>query len=187
MRKDENGYIAVETLGSFTLLVVLATSILMLINITIVQSRIHYALTQTANELSVYSYVIHAAEMGDLIGGALDDVVEGLDFISFFIGDPRKIIDDAFGTVIRLMMEKHLSIAGMSADAYLKQNKVMGGFNGLVTSFDTENYFNLNGNVVLTVNYRIEYSFGFLPEAMKTLSVSQTAMTKAWLGGDNYD
>ena len=48
MKRDEGGYIVVETITSFLLFVLLNISILSLINIVTVQSRIHYAVTQAA-------------------------------------------------------------------------------------------------------------------------------------------
>ena len=45
MKRDENGYIVVETIGCFVLFVFLMTSILSLINIVTLQARVHYALT----------------------------------------------------------------------------------------------------------------------------------------------
>lgn len=69
MKKNEEGYIVVETALSFMLFVLLVVSILSLINIVTVQARIHYALTQTANELSIYSYVLDALGLsGDIKG-----------------------------------------------------------------------------------------------------------------------
>ena len=59
MRKDENGSILIETIGSFILFVFLVVAILSLINIVAVQARIHFALTQTAETVSMYSYVLH--------------------------------------------------------------------------------------------------------------------------------
>lgn len=59
MRRN-GGYVVVETAVAFMLFVLLVVSILSLINVVTVQARIHYALTQTANELSMYSYVIDA-------------------------------------------------------------------------------------------------------------------------------
>ena len=53
----EDGYIVVETLFSFTMLVMLMVTIISLINIVAIQSRIHYAITQTAQEMSMYAYV----------------------------------------------------------------------------------------------------------------------------------
>lgn len=58
MRKDENGYIVVETLGTFIPFVLVVVSILSLVNIVTLQSRVHYALTQAANTLSMYSYTL---------------------------------------------------------------------------------------------------------------------------------
>ena len=55
---NENGHIVVETIGTFIPFILLAVSILSLVNIVTVQARIHYALTQTANSLSVYSYTL---------------------------------------------------------------------------------------------------------------------------------
>lgn len=54
MGKNENGYITVETLGTFLPFVLLVVSILSLVNIVTAQTRVHYALTQTANAISVY-------------------------------------------------------------------------------------------------------------------------------------
>lgn len=65
MQRDEHGYIVVETIGSFLLLVLLITSILSLINIVTVQSRIHYALSQTAQSVSMYCYALEAAGIAD--------------------------------------------------------------------------------------------------------------------------
>lgn len=58
MKKDEGGYIVVETILCFVLFVLLMLSILSLVNIVAVQARMHYAMTQTAQTLSMYSYVL---------------------------------------------------------------------------------------------------------------------------------
>lgn len=72
MQKNEDGYIVVETIGTFMLFTLLVVSILSLINIVTIQTRVHYALTQTANELSMYSYVIDALGLSNDIK-ALDE------------------------------------------------------------------------------------------------------------------
>ena len=54
---NEAGYIVVETLFSFTMLIMVMTVITSLINIVSIQSRIQYAITQTAQEMSMYAYV----------------------------------------------------------------------------------------------------------------------------------
>ena len=67
MSRDENGHVAVETLGTFVPLVLLMISILSLVNIVTVQARIHYALTQTANTLSMYCYSLEVLGMAEAI------------------------------------------------------------------------------------------------------------------------
>ena len=58
MHEDENGYIVVETVGAFIPFVLLIVSILSLVNIVALQARVHYALTQAANTLAMYSYAL---------------------------------------------------------------------------------------------------------------------------------
>lgn len=65
MRKDENGYIVVETIGAFILFVLLITSILSLVNIVALQARVHYAITQAAQTLSMYSYTLEVTGVAD--------------------------------------------------------------------------------------------------------------------------
>jgi len=57
-RSGEEGYIVVETVGAFVPFVLLVISILSLVNIVALQARVHYALTQAAGTLSMYSYVL---------------------------------------------------------------------------------------------------------------------------------
>ena len=66
---DDYGHIVVETVGAFIPFVLLVVSILSLVNIVAVQSRIHYALTQTANSISMYSYTLE-------ILGVTDDLIQ---------------------------------------------------------------------------------------------------------------
>lgn len=54
----------VETIGSFLLFTLLIVSILTMINIVTVQARVHAALTQACETVSMYSYVL------DLTGAA---------------------------------------------------------------------------------------------------------------------
>lgn len=65
MRRDERGYIVVETIGSFLLFVLAVTSILSLINIVAVQARVHYAITQAAQTVSMYCYVLDVTGAAD--------------------------------------------------------------------------------------------------------------------------
>ena len=67
MQKDERGYIILEFVGSFLLFFLLIISVLSLVNIVTVQARIHYALTQTANMLSMYGYITHVTGVDKLL------------------------------------------------------------------------------------------------------------------------
>jgi hypothetical protein len=54
--RKEGGYIVIETIGTFIPFLFLILSILSLINIVTVQARVHFALTQAAESLSMYFY-----------------------------------------------------------------------------------------------------------------------------------
>jgi len=56
--KDDEGYVFVETIGVFFPFLFLIISILCLVNIVTVQARVHYAMTQAANTLSMYCYTL---------------------------------------------------------------------------------------------------------------------------------
>ena len=95
MRKRENGYIMVEFIGTFIPLVLLVFSILTLVNVVVVQSRVHYAMTQAANTMSMYSYVLEVtgaannlntlsnqANEGAVIIENIDKVMDGISSLS---------------------------------------------------------------------------------------------------------
>lgn len=63
--RDKGGYIVVETTCSFVLFVLLIASILSIINIVTIQTRVHYAITQSAEMLSIYSYTLEATGVAE--------------------------------------------------------------------------------------------------------------------------
>jgi hypothetical protein len=75
MRQDQGAYIVVETVGSFIMFVLLITSILSLVNIVTLQARVHYALTQSAETLAIYSY---ALDVTDVSGVAALDFIDSI-------------------------------------------------------------------------------------------------------------
>lgn len=101
MRKNEDGYIVVETSVAFMLFVFLVVSILSLINIVTLQTRVHYALTQTANELSMYSYVVETL--------GLTSTIKGLD-------KTGKEVQDKIDGVINDLNTIETSVNGMTSD-----------------------------------------------------------------------
>ena len=239
MRKDETGYIVVETLTSFMLFVFFVTSILSLINIVVVQARVHYALTQTATSLSMYDYCLHVTGLDDRINDSakrseemrasvdefeknIQNVMNGLSqlaggdtesvdyagvwqsgseavdtvygWVDTIVHHPAEAIgmvltyasDDisaaAFEAVVRPVVGRYLTNGPLSGDEYLKQMNVIDGLSGLEI---TGSILDSNGDVAITVNYDIAYKFGTLPLPFgPKLSIEQTVVTKAWLGGD---
>ena len=65
MVNDEKGHILVETVCAFVPFVLLIVSILSLVNIVALQARVHYALTQAANTLSMYSYTLEVTGLAN--------------------------------------------------------------------------------------------------------------------------
>ena len=92
VKQQENGYIVVETTVAFMLFVLLVTSILSLVNIITLQTRIHYALTQAAITISIYSYTLEAA--------GVDDALQSIDHESKKIRKPAGEIAADINSVI---------------------------------------------------------------------------------------
>ena len=90
--KDDNGYIVVETIGTFVPFILLVISILSLVNIVAVQARIHYALTQTANTISMYSYVLELTGLANDLTNISDKAERTADSVNKF----KSSIDSVF-------------------------------------------------------------------------------------------
>jgi len=218
MRNDENGYIVVETVGTFIPFVLLVISILSLVNIVTLQARVHNALTQAANTLSMYSYVLKATGVSDGLMATdakasnvrenINSVLIGIEFLSKgnglsgsggsktyswaeqMAGDPKAAIQNfanyglselqtvMFAEIVRPLMTRYLANGEMSGDEYLRSVRVVN------LEFIDCAMVDRNGNVKITVTYEIEYTFGALKLPFgPNLRVTQTAVTKAWLGG----
>lgn len=96
MRRDDGGYIVVETITSFLLFVFLNISILSLINIVTVQARIHYAVTQASEAVSMYTYALNLMGVTDhLVTNAkkAEGVEKGTDNVKAHISDTIKAIE----------------------------------------------------------------------------------------------
>jgi len=86
---DDDGYIVVETVGTFVPFVLLIVSILSLVNIVALQARVHYALTQAANTLSMYSYTLEVLDMAN----SLTSLANKADNVSRGMNDMRTDIN----------------------------------------------------------------------------------------------
>jgi hypothetical protein len=243
MRKDERGSILIEFVGSFLLFVLLIMSILTLVNIITVKARMHYALTQTANTVSMYGYVLYVTGVSEFLMGvdegasrfrdgvhtSIDDinkVLDGInnrDFAEVIAGadnltdnisnwgdsafeDPKATIQllmqaglseatgVAFELFLRGLMKHYLSNGEMSGSEYLQSIRINSDlqFHSLLANNNSV-LLNQDGNVRITVQYDIDYSFLGLRmpwgDNNPRLRITQSAMTKMWLGGsgDGYD
>lgn len=93
VKHDIRGYIVVETVGAFILFTLLVASILSLVNVVVVQARIHYAMTQSAETLSMYCYVLEVTGAADKIQGIEGRANEGRAEATNFINDINEVID----------------------------------------------------------------------------------------------
>ncbi|MCL2221773.1 MAG: hypothetical protein FWC20_05660 [Oscillospiraceae bacterium] len=218
MLKNEQGHIVVETVGTFIPFTLLVISILSLVNIVTMQARVHNALTQTANAISMYSYVLKitgvadelimldskASEGAEMIDAVLSGInafpgssgfdansgTRALDAAAQAAGDPRHVVQSLanYGInelrntlsaeIIRPMVMRFLSLGDKTGEEYLESVRVV--------SFDLTDsvIIDRNENIKLTVHYEVQYTFGALRIPFTpTLRITQTAVTKAWLGG----
>lgn len=182
---DEKAYISVETIGTFLPLVFLVVSILSLVNVAAAQARVHYALTQAANAISIYGYM-PGAELEKSAGGLKENVGE---IVGFAVDHAKKDAKSPDEALVRDLIGKYLSNGDMGGGEYLESVNVAGGLDGLeFCGLDLA--ADENGEVSLAVEYEIEYRFGALPLPFgPRLKIAQQAKTKAWQGGagEGYD
>ena len=191
-RDGEGGYIVVESITTFILFVLLMLSILTLVNIVTVQARMHYALTQSADTLSMYSYTLEvtgaaSAAMGVPRAGSkpskgtIESVIDGIlslqgDSGTFSRADYIWVDDpvSAVGLVLGHWMDANFgeSLLRPLVGRYLSNGDQSG--DEFLKSFNVEGgigdldftgskFLDSNGNVSLTVKYNIQYKFGALP------------------------
>lgn len=217
MRRGDDGYIVVETVGAFIPFVLLVVAILSLVNIVALQARIHNAMTQTAGALSMYSYVLEAAGVSDEImamderAGKFSDTVDGVlaginalsgggggvsevegmfDALDEAAGDPKDMIQnlanyglnglrkEVCAMMAQPLFRRYLTNGKMTAREYFDRTRVV--------SFEFTDcvIVDKDENVKLTAEYEVEYTFGVLRlPYTPTIHISQTVVTKAWLGG----
>ena len=190
MSKNEKGHIVVETVGTFIPLVLLMISILSLVNIVVVQARIHYALTQAAKTISVYSYAIGKIEDSEIMK-ELDSVFSGINLMKNNETTDSKDTIDIIGAItdyakselsgyladvlVSPIVERYLTNDGETGREFLKR------FGVTDLDFSSSVLLDENENVKLTAHYKVDYMFGALPIPFgPRLSITQTVITKAW-------
>jgi hypothetical protein len=215
MLKNEKGTILVEFIGSFLLFFLLIISILSLVNIVTAQARVHYALTETANTLSMYGYVISAADNAPQkikkTVGEIHDVLDilnkfGSGFSSWKGSAPSIAMNAVIGVFsgdmqvadikkdIRQLILNNLSAGNQSGEDYLRSVRIR---NIEVTDFaplyakasgKESALCDYRGNIKLTVEYEIDYTFMGLPLPFEPkLKIAQSVMTKIWFQRLGYN
>jgi len=194
--KDENGHIVVETVGTFIPLVLLMISILSLVNIVAVAARIHFALTQTALTLSVYSYLLKDVDMPDT-GARLSDIDSVFNGISKMTAGNTANNSDSLSVIEQVVEIAKGEVTGLVIDGLIRpvveRNLANGSISGKefknrfgVTNMDLRSsvFLDSDKNIKLTAQYDVDYTFGALPLPFgPKLRVTQTVITKAWQGG----
>lgn len=107
MKRDEKGYIVVETLLAFVLYLLAMLSILSLVNISVVQSRIHYAITEACESISMYSYIFQVTGQAKHITGLSGKAASAISNANDVVSSLNKIIDSG----------RNLDANGLSAGA----------------------------------------------------------------------
>lgn len=215
MRKDERGTILVEFVGYFWLFYLLIISILSLVNIVTAQARVHYALTETASTVSMYSYVISAANRaprnGDTVMREINETLNTLNKFKngfavwegsapskalaagskFYFGQAQSAI---LQSEIERMFYYNLAAGAQSGEDYLRSVRIS---NVKLTDLgpvdqkaygSTSVYRDHQQNIKLSIEYEIDYSFMGLPiPFVPTLRVGQSVMTKTWFQMRGYN
>ena len=148
------------------------------------------------------------SDAGGLIGSAGNALNLSYGWGEEAVGDPQEALgkllsfgqnelkNQVFEVMARPLVGRYLANGDMTGDEYLRSVGVVNSRTG-ASGIDALEFFKLSnlgegnsvlldkdGNVKLTVEYEVEYSFGALPLPFSpTLRITQTAVTKAWLNG----
>lgn len=183
IKNDIHGYIVVETILAFVPFTMAMLAIVMLINVVSAQSNVHYALTQTANEVSILSYLDQAAGRRERNAGTLRsamsvtnnltnifpllDTMSDADIHAYFNFEGQAFSDGHLFNVF----ERHLS-----------GNSQMPAHHG----FDFTQSFIDGDTLVLVVVYDVDFMFAGPLTPFLRLTVTQQAATRLWRrGGGN--
>lgn len=167
MARDENGYIVVETISAFLLFTLLIVAILSIISIVMIQARVHYAITQACETVSMYSYVL------DLTGAA-----EHIQNNSAKAGSVQGQVDEFRTNVNGLLdgIEKlDPSQIGQKGDALVNQAQSVAGS----AQADPK------GTLQLLLNYGVSQGGSALFEQLVRTLVGRY-LTNGELSGDQY-
>jgi len=132
---DDNGYIVVETIGTFIPFVLIVVSILSLVNIVALQTRVHYAITQAANTLSMYSYVLEVTG----VAGALSSIDEKASGVTAEADEMKDNINKVIDGLNSLSVESIFNNGTAALDGIISGSEaVINQTTGLVDEFSSD-------------------------------------------------
>lgn len=213
MIRNQYGYIMVETLISFSLFFFLIGSILGLVNIINLQSRVHFALTQTAEKISMcsyYGYVISensldpdqfiqsSREFQGVSGISQEEQTENsgnFELFSLFLELEEDVVKEGvLEEIILSFMSHYLKNGEQSGEEYLDSVYVVNGLNGFSLfsegeDNDCRSYYDIEEGVLqIHLEYQVNWNFFGVPLPFSpTVEMSQGVKTKLWRGGKNIE
>lgn len=192
MKKDQHGYIVVETIGAFMLFVFYVASILMLINIVAVQARVHNAITQAAETVSMYSYILDLTGVSDFKQGVAGRADKAGDQAQNFANNIDAVVS-GIRSLSPGQIQGGIEGASDQAQQWLDDPKE---FLSLASNFGIEQLTNANdstlinasGDLIISVEYSVRYGVGLPLPFEPKLTIRQLVRTRPWGhgSGDGY-
>ena len=195
--KDERGSVAVEVSLSFTMFVLALVFFINLIGVVTLQSKVEYALHQTAKEVSMISYIYGVTNLDDSIGNIKNEIngfIENFtgqlsekssffdQYLSEYVNIDIKAEDALFSLICNKVFESYLSSDSETADQYLKRHHIKNGIKGI--DFSQSSFLEDDETIDLVVEYRYDYKMLNFSVFDNGLLLKQRAMTKIWSDGD---
>lgn len=189
MRKDDHGHIVVETLGAFIPFALIMIGIVMLINVVAMQAKVHYALSQTAEEISILSYLDEKSSSAR--GNTNVTFKEAFDFLNglaVFFRVANGVDGQDLQAYLNFSEETLANVVSHIFEKYMWHGHDQPETLGLIGGYDAfdfnESHIGNDDKLVLIVKYNIDYTFMGLIRPAKALPVTQTAATKLWRNGN---
>lgn len=195
--KDERGSVAVEASLSFTMFVLALVFFINLIGVVTLQSKVEYALHQTAKEVSMISYIYGLTNLDDSIGNIKNEIngfIENFtgqlsekssffdQYLSEYVNIDINVEASLFNSICHKVFESYLGSDSEKVDQYLKKHHIKNGIKGI--DFSQSSFLEDGETIDLVVQYRYDYKMLNFSVFDNGLLLKQRAMTKIWSDGD---
>ena len=206
MKKTEKGPLRVEALVFLIPFIMAFCTIINGARFVQAEMLIHHAITQTAKQISTYSYVLTKAGITEKMQSTngkseeftntVEGAVSSIEGFAEAVGDPKGLVDGIFslaksegeqylmtqiaGTITRDNIENAIETLSDDPDEYLRNNGIVDGLSGLNFS---KSKWNSNtqgkGNIEIIVTYEME-NLLFPDFDFGSYHCSQSASTLIW-------